>query len=72
MNFASLGLKALRTDSIGPSWQMLHFPPPEMRILVPIRGVFSRRMTLVPSDAARQEANIPAAPAPITTISAFT
>ena len=41
-------------------------PPPEMRIFVPSRAVFSRRSTLAPRLAARQEAMIPAAPAPTT------
>src|SRR5687767_8196286 len=50
---------------------MLHLPPPEIRILIPIRSFFSSSVTRRPSDAALQAAMIPAAPAPIPTTSGF-
>jgi len=70
MNRASFGRNPLSTSSIEPAWVMLHFPPPEIRIFVPSRTVFSRRTTFAPKLAARQAATMPAAPAPTTTTSA--
>ena len=69
MKRASFGRKAPISSSIGPSCVMLHLPPPEMRILMPIRSFFSSSVTGAPSEAARQAAMIPAAPAPMTTTS---